>query len=245
MCWDETLKVMVKSMNKNVVNAYISDQHSNNFWITCLYGHPELHLRQQAWDQLLDIAQNINKEDEWIVIGDFNQPFYHNDNLSFNNSNLRGAQAMIACLDESNLSEIPPKGPYLTLTNNRQGKDVVWERLDRGFADYNWFKNHENALLINLPVVRSDHGAMILYTKKDEGFHKRPYHFEAMWITHPSCEKVIKNYRNIEVTGSPSFKLALKIKLVRNDLKRWNKEVFGNLQVRKNLLEDELKGNST
>ena len=48
MCWNETLKVMVKSMNKNAVNAYISDQHSNNFWITCLYGHPELHLRQQV-----------------------------------------------------------------------------------------------------------------------------------------------------------------------------------------------------
>ena len=43
--WDESLNVMIKSINKNIVNAYITDHHFNSFWISCLYGHLELHLR--------------------------------------------------------------------------------------------------------------------------------------------------------------------------------------------------------
>ena len=128
--------------------------------------------------------------------------------MSFNNTNLKGAQALIECPDQCNLSEIPPKGQYLTWTNNRQGNDMVWERLDRGFANYNWFKNHDDAQLINLPVTRPDHEAMILFTKKDKLFHMRPYCFEAMWITHPECENVIRNTLNIVVLGSRSFMLA-------------------------------------
>ena len=51
-----------------------------------------------------------------------------------------------------------------------------------------------------------------------------------MWMTHPDCEKLIKNTWDIVVPGSPSFKLVQKIKRVRNKLKKWNKEVFGNLK---------------
>ena len=48
--------VDIKSMNKNVVIAYIYDHHQNNFWLTCLYGHPKLHLKQQVWEQLIETA---------------------------------------------------------------------------------------------------------------------------------------------------------------------------------------------
>ena len=42
--WDESVKVSIKFMNKNIINAYISDHH-NNFWISCLYGHLEMQFR--------------------------------------------------------------------------------------------------------------------------------------------------------------------------------------------------------
>ena len=75
----------------------------------------------------------------------------------------------------------------------------MWERLDRCFANFNWFRNHDEAHLINLPFTHSDHGAMILNTKKGKLFHKRPYHFEAMWMTHPDCENVVRQTWDVEV----------------------------------------------
>ena len=74
--WDDNLHVMIKSMKKNVVNAYISDHYHNNFWITCLYRNPKQHLRQEVWEQLLVTAKNLSNEDEWLVLGDFNQTLH-------------------------------------------------------------------------------------------------------------------------------------------------------------------------
>ena len=73
MCiWDNNVNVLIKSMNKNIISAYISD-HYNKFWISCVYGHPELQHRQQVWNQLTQFAQSLNQDDEWVTMGDFNQ----------------------------------------------------------------------------------------------------------------------------------------------------------------------------
>ncbi|XVF53652.1 hypothetical protein PTKIN_Ptkin05aG0115900 [Pterospermum kingtungense] len=117
--------------------------------------------------------------------GDFNQVLNMKDKLFFKNNSLKGANLFKDCLDTCNLSEMPSKGIHWTWTNNREGNDIVWERLDRCFANPAWFNKHEPTSLLNLPVWESDHGAMIIYTQKDLPFHRRSYRFEAMWDTHP------------------------------------------------------------
>ena len=54
-------------------------------------------------------------------------------------------------------------------------------------------------------------------------------------------KKVVRNTKNSEVSRSSSFRLEKKIKLVKDELKKWNKEVFGNLQERKKNLELKLR----
>ena len=68
----------------------------------------------------------------------------------------------------------------MTWTNNSRGDDVVWERLDRGFVNSNWFQNHDNAQLINLSITFSDQGAI--------------------WITYPECDEVIRQAWNNSVS---------------------------------------------
>ena len=115
------------------------------------------------------------------------------DNLFFKDNHLRRAHLLQDYLDQCHLSEIAPKGQHLTWTNNRKRDEVVWERLDIGFANSNWFRSHDNAQLVNQPIVFSDHGAMIVFTQKIKPFLKRPYRFKAMWTTHFGCEAVIQN----------------------------------------------------
>jgi hypothetical protein len=40
--------------------------------------------------------------------------------------------------------------------------------------------------------------------------------------------------------GSPSFIFSQKLKALRNDLKRWNKQEFGNVEFHKKRLPEEL-----
>ena len=62
-----------------------------------------------------------------------------------------------------------------------------------------------------------------------------------MWITHLGCEEIVRDAWSNLVPGSPSFTLVQKIKIVRDDLKRWNKDTFGNFKARKRSLEHSLK----
>ena len=62
----------------------------------------------------------------------------------------------------------------MTWTNNREGNEVIWKRLDRGFANNQWFMNYDTVHLVNLPVLYSDHIAMILSTKNDITLPKDP-----------------------------------------------------------------------
>ena len=80
--WDDNVTVDIRSMNKNIISVYISD-HQNKFWMSYIYGNPELQYRSQVWDQLSLVAQSLNKEDEWITISDFNQVLLTKDKLSF------------------------------------------------------------------------------------------------------------------------------------------------------------------
>ncbi|XVF87880.1 hypothetical protein PTKIN_Ptkin18bG0155800 [Pterospermum kingtungense] len=66
-----------------------------------------------------------------------------------------------------NILNLASMGQLLTWTNNHDGDDVLWERLDRGFANGSWFDKYANAYLHNYPVADSDHGPMIISTSKD------------------------------------------------------------------------------
>ena len=66
------------------------------------------------WDQLIHNAQSLQGEDEWLVIGDFNQTLSNKDKLSFKTTFSRGAQNLQTFLDQCFLSKIKPNGQYMT-----------------------------------------------------------------------------------------------------------------------------------
>ncbi|OMO54729.1 Endonuclease/exonuclease/phosphatase [Corchorus olitorius] len=119
------------------------------------------------------------------------------------------------------MAEIPNKGLHFTWSNRRGEEDCTWERLDRAFANVAWFQRSDNAILTNLPITTSDHRPLLLQFNIKDTFRKRPYRFEMMWSYDARCEE--------------------KLKITRNELKHWNKTVFGNIHQKKRKLEEELE----
>ncbi|XVF53754.1 hypothetical protein PTKIN_Ptkin05aG0124400 [Pterospermum kingtungense] len=152
----------------------------DGFWAIEVYGHPEVGRRHIVWDQLVQFSQSLGLEEQWLAFEDFNQVLNEEDKVSFRSNSLRGTWIFRECLNRCQLSKIPSKGVHLTWTNNWEGSDTTWERLDRCFANYTCLDNHDSGYILNLPVWESDHGAMVISTKKDSHFHMRPYRFEAM-----------------------------------------------------------------
>ena len=63
-----------------------------------------------------------------------------------------------------------------------------------------------------------------------------PFRFENMWLKVEGFKDLVHSWwQGIEVRGSASYKLATKMKEIKQKLKVWNREVFGKLESNKTL----------
>nr|XP_009590391.2 uncharacterized protein LOC104087583 isoform X2 [Nicotiana tomentosiformis] len=70
---------------------------------------------------------------------------------------------------------------------------------------------------------------------------RAPFRFENMWLKVPGFgDKVKEWWTSYGVSGTPSFRLSKKLKLLKGDIIRWNKEVFGRVEVKMRKLMHEL-----
>lgn len=64
----------------------------------------------------------------------------------------RNFKNLLRAMDMEELSQM---GAWYTWTNNRKNSEVVFERLDRAFANKKWLNMLQKAKLRNLPIMRS------------------------------------------------------------------------------------------
>ncbi|RVW31726.1 LINE-1 retrotransposable element ORF2 protein [Vitis vinifera] len=63
---------------------------------------------------------------------------------------------------------------------------------------------------------------------------KTPFRFENMWLMSDGFKELVRAWwTGYSVVGSTSHCLAEKLKALKRDLRRWNKEVFGNVSAKK------------
>ena len=115
-------------------------------------------------------------------------------------------------------------------------------RIDRALVLLDWEDHFGNVSQRVLPWVISDHCPFLL---EADGFHKGrcAFKFENMWLKAEGfVERVQQWWNGYCFVGSPSFILAKKLKVLKVDLKKWNREEFGDLAFRKISLLSELLG---
>lgn len=69
-----------------------------------------------------------------------------------------------------------------------------------------------------------------------------PFRFEAfwIWISHPSCREVIGKAWNTQYNGSVTYQVCRKIKALKVELRKWNRDYFGRIQENIKHLQNEL-----
>ena len=171
----------------------------------------------------------------WVVGGDFNVVRYPSERLGAVQltSGMQGFSDFIFAKD---LIDIPMLGGQYTWSNTHSKS-----RLDRFLFTSTVENLFSNIAQRRLPRLLSDHSPILLECGT---FHrgKTPFRLENMWLQAEGfVNKVRSWWDSYDFHGSPSFVLTCKLKALKLDLKKWNKEEFGSVVERINSLVDSIK----
>nr|KYP70172.1 hypothetical protein KK1_009383 [Cajanus cajan] len=125
-----------------------------------------------------------------------------------------------------------------------QGSPYTWrrgslfERLDRVLASFEWRVDFPKAEVTHLNPLKSDHVPILLKLSPPNVVcgTRRPFRFEAAWLTHDNFQEVVKK------SWSSNEGWNERIKHVQATFLEWNKSVFGSVFKQKRRLLHRLHG---
>ena len=128
-------------------------------------------------------------------------------------------------LDHCGFVDLGFLGLSFTWRGRRWG-EWVWEWLDRGVVNYDWLAKFLTGRIRNLSCFTSDH-CPILLTLDSEGekqwWKKKPFWFEAMWLTDSGCHHTVSRAWESNPSGAPMYRVSKKLKKCKKLLKKWSK----------------------
>ena len=201
-----------------------------------VYGPNRDSDKNLLWEELADIGSWWSLP--WCVGGDFNVVRFPNE---------RGAGGGISSamwdfsefISEQGLLDLPLVGGRFTWSSNQENPSM--SRLDRFLVSPEWDDQFSTAVQSLLPRTLSDHFPILLDCGRNRG-GKYPFKFENMWLRAEGFVDRVKHWwESYCFDGFPSHVLSQKLMALKADLKQWNKEVFGDVGVRKGELMREIQ----
>jgi len=131
--------------------------------------------------------------------------------------------------DSNNLLHLPTRGVDFTWANARGGPRYTKRRLDRAICNHSLIDLCSSISVSSLTKLHSDHFPLLLDIKMNNFSFASQFKFMRMWTLHPACKDIVQEAWNTTVIGYPMFVLNKKLKILKQKLRIWNKEVFGNV----------------
>lgn len=135
--------------------------------------------------------------------------------------------------------ELESKWCTFTWMNNREGDELVKERLDRIMCSMDWRLIYPVAEVLALPALGSDHCPLLLNTTTKFRKWKKTFIYEAFWNQDQQCKEIIYNSWNSTRVSNPN--LLHKLKAVSTDLANWSRSKFQNGHLRVLHLQNQLQ----
>lgn len=233
------------SINPNILA--ISTQHvsftisenSTTFAVSAIYASTNYITRRSLWSELQQLQSQHNLQ--WCFIGDFNIITGAREHRGRFPPARTPIKDFCDWTDINNLIHLPTRGSHFTWANGRYGSRYTEKRLDRAVCNHLWIDSCHSLTVSTLTKHHSDHFPLLLDFKNTPTTFTSQFRFMKMWSHHSDCQKLIEDTWNIQVLGSPMFVLSHKLKTLKERLKIWNRETFGNVHVMVKDAENNLK----
>ncbi|XP_062080429.1 uncharacterized protein LOC133785191 [Humulus lupulus] len=199
-----------------------------SFCLTVVYGLNQLEFRKILWSELAVISHPVKP---WLVIVDFNSAFDVVDRIGGKVISPKELEDARKWLDLGIVEEMKLLGSYYTRSNNQDGNNRIFSKLDRVFINEDWLDTFPNVNAIANWEVVSDHCAIIL---KHISVHKnglRPFRFFNMWTSHPQFKTtILASWNNpLPLEGCGLQQVSRKLQRLVFVLKRFNWRIVGDI----------------
>ncbi|CAL8163099.1 unnamed protein product [Prunus armeniaca] len=101
-----------------------------------------------------------------------------------------------------NASDVP-----FTWCNGHHDNSVIYERLDWALVNPEWMILFPNSELQNLPILKSNHGPILLTCNDTLRRVPKAFRFEAMWLAHRDFDTVVTQTWNNSYSGNAAQKI--------------------------------------
>lgn len=195
--------------------------------------------KRQLWNKVKELRNDI-ASDLWCVAGDFNAVRSSEERRG------PGAASQLHRLesedfndfiDDMELVDIPLLGRKFTWVrpNGRQ-----MSRLDRFLISQEWLTKWPGFVQNVLPRDISDH-CPLLFRRMYQNWGPKPFRVLNCWFDDPRFKSFVEDsWRGIQVEGNEVYVLKEKFKILKQKLKQWNKDTFGNLNRKRKDIVDQL-----
>nr|XP_029149636.1 uncharacterized protein LOC112757775 [Arachis hypogaea] len=210
----------------------LTGSHSVPWILTTVYRSPQRITRHAFWDSIRSLRDDINLP--WCLIRDFNAILHSHERKGGSPNQRHGAcNEFQSVVSDCSLLDLGFTGwPYTWKRGN------LVERIDRALCNLDWQLMFPEAKIRHLPMMKSDHSFLCLqlYTASAPNRRRRPFRFMAAWLTHSDFDNMLNNNWNFRDSWNNCVE---DFKTVLND---WNRNIFENIQFRKNRIFRRLQG---
>lgn len=163
-----------------------------------------------------------------LVTGDFNLMLSAADK-SNGNINRRFIKMFRETINRRDLGDIKLQGRRFTWSNEQH--PPILAKLDRVLCSADWSNRFQSYALIPLASSISDHCPMLLFPEHS-GFRTHRFKFENFWrFLDGFAEAVSQSWTKAIVASGPAHALALKLRRLGRDLRRWYAKRVGDIAL--------------
>ncbi|CAL1385774.1 unnamed protein product [Linum trigynum] len=236
--WDKSrFQVCSSFVGRFFVGIELKQNSGLGSWfLAVVYGPQERAEKLAFLEDLNNFCQQVCVP--ICIAGDFNLVRSHDDYMG----SRRGDELMNefnTLINSLALLELPLGGSNSTWS--RGGIDPVMSRIDRAFVSTDFDTLFPDCTLSALERVESDHNPLWIKWGDDRRI-RRPWRFENMWLMDDRFFASLETWLQEPVVGVGSvFLLARRLQQLKQRIKVWNKEVFGNVNVKVDDLLERIK----
>ena len=135
-------------------------------------------------------------------------------------------------MDDCGFIDLGFSRPDFTWHGKRR-EEFIWERLDRGVANYELLNRFPIGRIHHLHCFTSDHKPLLLALDPNGESHKwkrKPFRFEAMWLMDPGYGETVSRAWAYKTDGTPMFQATEKLRKCKKMLNKWSGAHFGSVK---------------